>query len=99
MLFVLVSLLFVRLGQVLGRAFDTYPNRVVGYTLNIGGSLAGIALFSAISFAQMPPWIWFLVTFAGIAYLLWQNRQLAWHRGLALAASLVLVAVPAPPTR
>ncbi|HYW80335.1 MAG TPA: hypothetical protein VE890_12195, partial [Thermoguttaceae bacterium] len=45
--FVLIALLFVGLGQVLGRAFDAYPNRVVGYTLNIGGSLLGIAAFTA----------------------------------------------------
>ena len=50
--FVLVALMFVGLGQVLGRAFDAYPNRVIGYTLNIGGSLAGIIGFSAISLSK-----------------------------------------------
>ena len=39
--FVLIALMFVGPGQVLGRAFDAYPNRVLGYTINIGGSLAG----------------------------------------------------------
>jgi len=43
--FALVALMFVGLGQALGRAFDAYPNRVLGYTLNIGGSLAGIVAF------------------------------------------------------
>ena len=38
--FILIALMFVGLGQVLGRAFDAYPNRVLGYTLNIGGSIA-----------------------------------------------------------
>ncbi len=38
--FVCIALMFVGLGQVLGRAFDAYPNRVLAYTLNIGGSLA-----------------------------------------------------------
>src|SRR5437660_12626528 len=47
--------MFVGLGQALGRAFDAYPNRVVAYSLNIGGSLAGILGFSALSFAQAPP--------------------------------------------
>jgi hypothetical protein len=28
--FVLVALMFVGLGQVMGRAFDAYPNRVLG---------------------------------------------------------------------
>src|SRR5262245_54322643 len=37
--FVLIALMFVGLGQVLGRAVDAYPNRIMGYTLNIGGSL------------------------------------------------------------
>src|SRR5689334_2592289 len=30
--FVLIALMFVGLGQVLGRCFDAYPNRVVGYS-------------------------------------------------------------------
>src|SRR5690348_3930978 len=59
--FVLIALMFVGLGQVLGRAFDAYPNRVMGYTLNIGGSLLGIALFSLLSFLQTPPSVWFLI--------------------------------------
>src|SRR5205085_856959 len=50
--FVLVALMFVGLGQVMGRAFDAYPNRVLGYTLNIGGSLAGIVAFSALAFLK-----------------------------------------------
>src|SRR5262252_9700265 len=37
--FILVALMFVGLGQVMGRAFDADPNRVLGYTLNSGGSL------------------------------------------------------------
>src|SRR5882762_3085213 len=50
--FVLIALMFVGLGQVLGRAFGAYPNRVRGYALNIGGSLAGIVGFSALSYLQ-----------------------------------------------
>ena len=70
--FVLIALMFVGLGQVLGRAFDAYPNRVMGYTLNIGGSLVGIAAFSLISLVQAPPAVWFFIICAGIAYLLHQ---------------------------
>src|SRR5262245_58233409 len=53
--FVLVSLMFVGLGQVLGRAFDGYPDRVFAYMLNVGGSLAGIVGFSLFSYLQAPP--------------------------------------------
>src|SRR5271166_3947573 len=73
---VLIALMFVGLGQVLGRAFDTYPNRVMGYTLNIGGSLAGIVGFSAISFMKAPPVAWFFISCDGIAYLLCQVGSL-----------------------
>ena len=45
--FVLIALMFVGLGQVMGRAFDAIPDRVVAYTADILGSLAGIAAFGA----------------------------------------------------
>ncbi|HXZ01857.1 MAG TPA: hypothetical protein VEI03_17825 [Stellaceae bacterium] len=93
--FILIALMFVGLGQVLGRAFDAYPNRVMGYTLNIGGSLAGIVGFSLISFLQAPPLVWFLIACAGVAYLLHQAGGLTLSRGLALAALLVAVTLPA----
>jgi SAM-dependent methyltransferase len=82
--FVLIALMFVGLGQTLGRAFDAYPNRVVGYSLNIGGSLAGILGFSLLSFAQAPPVIWFLISCAGIVYLLRQDKALSLLRLLTL---------------
>jgi hypothetical protein len=91
--FVLVSLMFVGLGQVLGRAFDAYPNRVKGYTLNIGGSLAGITLFSLASFSQAPPFVWFLICCAGIAYLLHQAGSLTRGRIAALVLLLTTLAV------
>ncbi len=92
--FVLLALLFVGLGQVLGRAFDAYPNRVLAYTLNIGGSLAGIVGFSVLSFVRAPPEVWFLICCAGIAYLLHQRGSLTPWRILALVAVLVVVAAP-----
>jgi spermidine synthase len=92
--FILIALMFVGPGQVLGRAFAAFPNRVLGYTLNIGGSLAGIVVFSLISFLQLPPVVWFFVACAGIAYLLRQTGELTWQHVLALAALLAAVAVP-----
>jgi SAM-dependent methyltransferase len=92
--FVLIALMFVGLGQVLGRAFDAYPNRVIGYTLNIGGSLVGILGFSTLSFMQAPPSIWFLISCAGIVYLLHQAGALSLPRLLALAVIVVVPAIP-----
>ena len=42
-IFVLVTLMFVGLGQVLGRSFDRDPDRVRAYTANIAGSLVEVA--------------------------------------------------------
>jgi SAM-dependent methyltransferase len=92
--FVLVALMFVGLGQVLGRAFDAYPNRVLGYTLNIVGSLVGIVGFSLISLLQLPPAVWFFISVAGIAYLLRQADSLTLPRGVALVALLLAVTMP-----
>jgi hypothetical protein len=92
--FLLIALMFVGLGQVLGRAFDSYPNRVMGYTLNIGGSLAGIIGFSAISFIQAPPVVWFFITCGGIAYLLHQVGSLTKLKALALVALVLGLSVP-----
>jgi len=90
--FVLISLMFVGLGQVLGRAFDAYPNRVQAYMLNIGGSLIGIVGFSLLALLQAPPAVWFLVCCAGIAYLLRQTASLTRWRLAMLVALLVAVA-------
>src|SRR6266404_4879837 len=92
--FLLIALMFVGPGQVLGRAFDAYPNRVLGYTLNIGGSLAGIVGFSAISFIQAPPVVWFFISCAGIGYLLLQVGSLTKLKVLALVALVLMVRVP-----
>ncbi len=92
--FVFIALMFVGLGQVLGRAFDAYPNRVLGYTLNIGGSLAGIVAFSALSFIEAPAAVWFLITCSGIAYLQYQAGSLDRLKALALITLVVGLSIP-----
>ena len=92
--FLLISLLFVGLGQALGRAFDAYPNRVVAYTLNIGGSLAGIVIFTGMSLFWAPPAVWFLIVAAGMAYLLHMQRQLTVGHLIMLAALVLAVEGP-----
>lgn len=93
--FLLVALPFVGLGQVLGRALASAENHVLAYSLNIGGSLAGIAAFSALSFLETPPLLWFAIVFAGVAVLLWRGGALTRLRLGALAATLLAVAIPA----
>jgi SAM-dependent methyltransferase len=59
--YVLVALIFVGLGQELGRGFDEIPKRIAAYTINVLGSLAGIAAFGIASYLHMPPVVWFMV--------------------------------------
>jgi spermidine synthase len=58
--FALIALAFVGLGQVMGRAFDAIPDRVMAYTVDVLGSLTGIAAFAAMSYFQLPPTVWFV---------------------------------------
>ena len=57
--FALIALAFVGLGQVMGRAFDAIPDRVTAYTVDILGSLTGIATFFLMSWLELPPSAWF----------------------------------------
>jgi SAM-dependent methyltransferase len=68
--FVLIALAFVGLGQVMGRAFTSLPNRVFAYTVNIAGSLAGIAAFAFVCYLRAPPSVWFATVCALTLYFL-----------------------------
>ena len=92
--FVLIALMFVGPGQVLGRAFDAYPNRILGYTLNIGGSLVGIVAFSALAFLEAPAGVWFLIACIAIGYLQYQAGSLDRLKALALIMLVVGLSIP-----
>ena len=75
--FVLIALSFVGLGQFMGRAFEAIPNRVLAYTVDVLGSLAGIAAFGVMSLYRAPPEIWFTVVgVVGLRFL----RRLTWSQ-------------------
>ncbi len=59
-IFISVTIMFTLLAQDLGVLLTKFaPLRA--YTLNIIGSLAGIASFTLMSFFSLPSWVWFLV--------------------------------------
>jgi hypothetical protein len=88
--FVILGVLFVGLGQELGRGLTRVPNRVTAYTINIAGSLAGIAGFTLMSRCSIGPTWWFLIAFAG---LLWLLRGRTPRLGVTAAALGVCLAV------
>jgi SAM-dependent methyltransferase len=57
--YTLTALVFVGLGQVLGRAFNALPNRIGAYAMNLLGSLAGIGGFALMSYFGGTPLLWF----------------------------------------
>jgi SAM-dependent methyltransferase len=86
--FGLIALMFVGLGQVLGRSFEAVPDRVAAYTTNIAGSLAGIVAFSLVSYARTPPLAWFAV---GLVPVLAFLRRRVWLQAVGLALVLLVV--------
>lgn len=75
--FTLIALAFVGLGQEMGRAFDAIPKRLTAYSVDIAGSLLGIALFSALSYAWTSPLVWFTLSAVLMIYFvrLWSGWQ------------------------
>jgi SAM-dependent methyltransferase len=87
--FALVALAFAGLGQVMGRAFGAIPDRVAAYTIDVLGSLTGIAAFAAMSWFQLPPTAWFVPILALLLYFG------GWRKPVQLAAAAAAYALVA----
>jgi SAM-dependent methyltransferase len=85
-LFVGVAALFATLAQRMAAEMTALPP-LRAYTINLAGSLAGVAAFALVSRLEAPPSTWFLVAFVAAAPLLRGGR---WSAG-ALAAVLCLL--------
>jgi spermidine synthase len=88
--FIVIALAFLGPGQELGRALKRWPNRVQAYTLNIGGSMVGIALFALCSSLEIPAYCWFLFTAVGLAYFYFVSRHSRFPKGLLGWSSLTV---------
>jgi len=96
--FLLIALLFVGLGQVMGRRFDAIPNRVAAYTWDILGSLTGIVAFGLVSYFQVPATAWFAVSLLGSLYFV-PRAGLRWlHVACALGTLYLVARIDWPPT-
>jgi spermidine synthase len=94
--FIVIALAFLGPGQQLGRALKRWPNRVQAYSLNIGGSIVGIALFAVCSWLEVPAFWWFLLAVVGLGYFYFMSpynlitrRVLGW--GSVTAVLLLLI--------
>src|SRR5688572_1147692 len=93
LLFVIVAALFATLAQRMGREMAALPP-LRGYTVNILGSLAGVAAFGLISWLQLPPVVWFGLAFASALPLLLTPEPGAGRAPTpAIATAVTLLAV------
>jgi SAM-dependent methyltransferase len=90
--FVLIALMFVGLGQHLGRCLRAAPGRLAAYSVDILGSLAGIGAFAAASWLHTTPHVWFAV--CACLCLVLARPLTAWQAGSQIAL-LLLVAISA----
>ena len=93
--FLVIALAMMGPGQQLGRCLARIPNRLEAYTIDIVGSIAGIVVFAACSFLELPPTWWFALVMAGFVWFLSPDDR---RRGvtLALGPALVLLLSVAP---
>lgn len=82
--FVLIALVFVGLGQVMGRAFNEAQDRLRAYMSNIAGSLAGIAVFALASYLWTTPLVWFAVVVVIWLYFLKRRTPVQLYCGGAV---------------
>jgi SAM-dependent methyltransferase len=88
--FVLIALLFLGLGQEMGRRFEAIENRLLAYTADILGSLTGIAAFGLMSFLCVPALAWFAISL-GLGVGLVPGRR--WLHALMAIGVLAAVAL------
>jgi SAM-dependent methyltransferase len=89
-LFLLVALVMAGLGQGLARTFAQFRS-LDAYRYDIIGSIAGIVLFSVLSFVGLAPIAWGAVSVVGFVVLLGLRQH--WWQWLALVAIVVMLLV------
>ncbi len=77
-LFALVAFVFVPLGQFVGWYLENTDRGTRGYSVNVLGSLAGIGLFTLLSFLDQPPAWWFVAAGLMLVALVWRNPLVRW---------------------
>jgi SAM-dependent methyltransferase len=88
--FLINMFLFIPLGQATGEEMDKHQP-VPAYIVNIAASLAGIWLFSVLSFLQTQPVIWFTIAVCGIAIYFFLRRGLTWSNSILYLIIIVII--------
>jgi SAM-dependent methyltransferase len=92
-LFALLAVAFIPIGQIVGYYLETAPRGIRAYTLNILGSLAGIGLYTALSFVNSPPIVWFAAAALLALILFWRLRSVRLVVAGAFGGCMLLLAL------
>ena len=85
-IFLGVAAVMTVIAERVGRLFSAFAP-LEAYRLDVLGSIAGIAVFSALSFADAGPFVWILVAVALLLFLL--RSELTWIVGGSVALLLL----------
>jgi len=92
-LFGLLALMFIPVGQLVGWYLENAGNGILGYSVNILGSLAGILLYTLLCFLDQPPATWFAAAGAMLVLLLWPRAGARWLAAAAFTVCVGLVSL------
>lgn len=92
-IFGLISFIFIPAGQLVGWYLENASNGILGYSVNILASLAGIILYTLLCFLYQPPRTWFLLAGVLLVCLLWSLPWLRWACGVAFVVCVGLLSL------
>ena len=90
-LFAINALLFLPLGEIIGRYFSRLPP-VRAYSWDIGGAITGTALFGLFSFAWFAPSAGFALAMVLFLFFDAERRETIWS-GLIFSVTLIILTV------
>jgi spermidine synthase len=96
LLLLLITYIFIPLGQVVSAQLELATRPLRGYSWNLAASLTGILAFFAVSWAGLPPGVWIGIVFLGVGLLQDRTWRALGMAGLAIPAALLLHDVSTP---
>lgn len=91
LMFLMILMAFIPLGQILGRLLDGHPAIIEGYSINVLASLIGIWVFNLFSLYYTKPWLWFMFGLLVLFFFLPRSRVLFLSAGLVSLLILLVV--------
>ncbi|MGD0625100.1 MAG: hypothetical protein ABSB32_10320 [Thermodesulfobacteriota bacterium] len=95
-MFLMILIVFIPLGQIMGRLLDEHPNIIKGYSFNVGASLIGIWTFNLFSFYYTKPWLWFIFSLFILFFFIPRSKANFFMAGMASLIILLVTGITNP---